>query len=484
MENIFSRLNKQQSLSSMRCLADIVSDKKRKESESKGYFFGYTAKSWSKLFHGINPRYVYCTKADALPSELYYLDKERYICFPMQIYNGQILDLTNSYQDTLRKMIQEKRAQYDARDYLRLLGPITSEQTGNIAMGVLRLMLENEEPNPSLYKAAIDTYSFCDCGAQELGVDALERLFLCKSDEQKAKTAAALANYPEKITVYRGEGSESTPYTEAYTWTTYIDTAYFFAGRRSSTGCKLCEGTVLREDVLEYIADRNETEIIVAPDKVSNVHVLPLFGLDEMLALTKPTMFDRKRQFPSISFPANILSDTKALYETIHVEDHSVDHPLRVALLASFLYRCEVLMPLLDKSNASYQDALPTYEALIAAAEYHDSGRWDNAPNDTHGAAGYARYQQDHGNNEVVNFLCTFHCKADEDARAYWQAHFDGEDKELVWTAFEIMKDADALDRVRFGRHCEDYLKVSFLHSDTSRKLVPAAMQLALSALF
>lgn len=483
---LYSAINRQASLSAMKCLADVTSEKKRQELEREGYAFGFTAKSWAKRFHGINPRYILCTKSEVLPSELYYYDSERYICFAMHIFGGQILEIgKRPYEEVLREEIQKKRVLFEQHEYLKLLLPIASEQTGNIVMAVLRQMLEHEEPNPDLFSAAISVYTLCDCGAQVLGTKAIERLSLCKSEEQKSNTAKALADFPDEITVYRGEASESTPHTEACSWTTSEETAFFFAGWRSDDNSNLFEGKVSKSDVIEYITDRNEHEIIVPAGKVYSVKRTPLLGLKSLRPLVQPTMFDDDYPFPECSYPSDILADTQELYSNIDVEDHGVDHPLRVTLLSSFLYRLVVLEPLYETENhRRYYEALPIYEALIRAAEYHDSGRWDNMPGDTHGAAGYERYQEDLGDDEVVKFLTTYHCKEDAEAHEYWESRFSGADKDFIWTAYQILRDADALDRVRFGRQSEDYLKVSLLRLDESKRIVPAAMQLAISKLF
>ncbi len=51
-------------------------------------------------------------------------------------------------------------------------------------------------------------------------------------------------------------------------------------------------------------------------------------------------------------------------------------------------------------------------------------------------------------------------------------------DSSLIWKAFETLKDADALDRVRFGFSSENSLNVNTLHLSESKQLIPAAMAL------
>ena len=78
----------------------------------------------------------------------------------------------------------------------------------------------------------------------------------------------------------------------------------------------------------------------------------------------------------------------------------------------------------------------------------------------------------------MVSFLTVFHCRSDEEARRFWNEHFKGIDAENIWQAFCIIKDADALDRVRFGNLSQDYLDVTTLRTETAKSLVPVAHQL------
>ena len=482
--SLYSKLNKQMSLSTMRCLADVTSSEVQNKNAQEGYLFGFTADSWKEQFPQIDPKYIFCTSPGLLPSELYYYDPEHYICFPLHIINGQIIMPSSTpYEDFITKEIDTRLEQYRNKEYVRLLSAILSEQSGNIALGIIRSMLEHEPPCPELYQAAIDVYSFCDCGMQALGEDALARLIQCKSDKQKATTLELLSPLPDKVTVYRGEGSESTPYRKACSWTLSMDTALFFAGWKSESACVLHTGEVNKEDIIEYIDDRNEREIIVPAGKVHIVKSQPLVDVKTFVSFVAGSSFTKTYAFPESTFTRNIIQRTRSLYEDIHVDDHDESHPIRVALLASYLYRALVLLPLYtERRRSAYSKALPLYEQLISAAIYHDSGRWDNEPNDMHGAAGYEKFQQDNGDDEIVEFLTTFHCKSSDEARAYWTEHFAGQ--EDVWLAFQIMKDADALDRVRFGKGCNDYTKTAFLHLELSKRMIPAAMQLASARLY
>ncbi|WCK57498.1 hypothetical protein PP175_25875 (plasmid) [Aneurinibacillus sp. Ricciae_BoGa-3] len=72
------------------------------------------------------------------------------------------------------------------------------------------------------------------------------------------------------ITVFRGEGSRSTPYRDAYSWTTNQKVANFFANRFDTNGM-VYQGKVHIDDVIDYIDDRNEQEILIHPEAVLDV---------------------------------------------------------------------------------------------------------------------------------------------------------------------------------------------------------------------
>jgi len=476
---IYAKLNKQHSLDDLRCLSEVPTEKEQESCLEMGYVFGFTSKTWSEEFPEIDPKYVYCSKSVIMPSELYYFDAEHYICFPMRIYNGETYLYGEYLREKLPLIIESLEADSRNKEYYKLLLPIASEESGNLAMGILRLMLENEEPSPELYKAAINVYTICNCGAQKLGKKAIENLIRCKSAEQRERTAAALSGFGEEITIYRGEGSESTPYRESLSWTTDLGRALFFAAWRENDDVRVYEGKVRKADVIEYITDRKESEIITLPQKVQNVTQFHCISMETYRELVSPVMFNTRRRFPQATVAQEIIDKVREIYQTVDVEDHALEHSIRVALHSSFLYRLDVLVPLRSAPIERFRKALPAYEALILAAEYHDAGRLDNEPDEIHGLAGYERYLAD-GNpeNETVKFLAEYHCKSDDAARDYWEKHFAGEDKDFIWTAFEIIRDADALDRVRFGSLSDDFLDVGLLRRTSSKRLVPVAMQL------
>ena len=484
--NIIRQLNRQNTLDNMIPLSEFSGEEKIQELEKRGYRAGFTAESWKAEFPGIDPSLILCPQSLLFPASLIYLDPAHYICFNTYIFDGKMLFSMPSpdgkrkdARGILAELIARGMKDYEEKRYVDLLFPMTSEEGGGIAIRILREMLEREEPNPDLYSAFISVYTLCNCGAHLLGETALRRLVMCKSEKQKAETQKKLKKFPgDSLMVYRGQASESTPHEQACSWTTDINKAYFFASWRSADGSCILTGSVKKENIIDYIDSRDEKEVLVVPGTVGSVKKKGCIDWDMFQDIAAADMFDSRHRFPRESLARNIMKALDQVYEKGSAADHDKEHSLRVALLANFLFRMDVLMPLVHRDKAKYMKASSLLEDLSRATVYHDAGRTDNTSNPEHGAAGYEKYRQDHGENKVVEFLTTYHCRPDEEAREYWEKVFTGETAGIVWKAYCILKDADALDRVRFGRGSGDFLDVNILRSNTAKALVPVAFRL------
>jgi len=124
---------------------------------------------------------------------------------------------------------------------------------------------------------------------------------------------------------------------------------------------------------------------------------------------------------------------------------HGPEHAARVLLLALTLAELQGLPPR-DK------------KVLATAAIFHDTCRPDDKENMTHGAASKAYYQACAGTPDpLVSFLCEYHCRPDEEGHHEIRSNRKlSKDRTRAKLLFDIFKDADALDRVRFGLHAID----------------------------
>lgn len=484
---IFAQLNRSYSFDDVVHLSEVTSKEKKARFEKEGYLVGFTAREWKKRFPALDAGKVVVPKTELFPPCLYYLDLERGVAFNLQVCNGQALyrpemddaERNQFYANNLQRLETAR----DAHDYNDILYPLSSEGSGNMVMPLLLSYIEKDAPSANLYDCFINYYTFCDCGSVQFQFKdfrLFEKLYSCKDEKQKKHTESKLAAFDDVISIYRGEGSQSTPYQRAISWTTDINQAYFFAGWRGGESARIISAKVRKPDVLEYISDRGESEIIVLPAKVTDISISSCIAMETF----KQFISGGVAGFKTTSFLEYCASDLAARVKNVYsrfgvIADHDDEHSIRVCLFATFLFRMDVLSAMLGSSPHVEKSVKRVYDALMTACVWHDTGRSDNTPNDDHGLQSCEVFRCSNKPDKVVEFLMEYHCKSDASAKDYWCRHFSSDkNAKLVWAAYEIMKDADALDRCRFGNQCEDYVDVGFLRSETSKRLLPVAQTL------
>lgn len=123
--------------------------------------------------------------------------------------------------------------------------------------------LYNEIPLEERYKLFIDIYSCSEYGFNSLDKEFVEEVFSLRPHKE-------INIFDNVVTIYRGEGSKSTHYSEAYSWTTQLKTAKFFANRFNSNGA-IYQAKVNKKDILDYLEGRGEAEVLVMPEKVYDI---------------------------------------------------------------------------------------------------------------------------------------------------------------------------------------------------------------------
>lgn len=106
------------------------------------------------------------------------------------------------------------------------------------------------------------------------------------------------------------------------------------------------------------------------------------------------------------------------------------------------------------------------------AAIYHDIGRTNADIDNNHGKVSYKIYKKEKGCNAIVKFLIEQHCIDDSISLASI-SQFSAQASDVL-LLYNILKDADALDRVRFGRSL-DGLNIDLLRLPESHDLVAVA---------
>lgn len=104
--------------------------------------------------------------------------------------------------------------------------------------------------------------------------DFLESCFKDRFSSQKWNEAMLKlwlnSSSKSSISIYRGEGTKSTPYEDAFSWTLDKKVAEFFANRFDANGV-VYKASVKFDDVIDYIEHRNEQEILVKAEDLNSI---------------------------------------------------------------------------------------------------------------------------------------------------------------------------------------------------------------------
>lgn len=287
------------------------------------------------------------------------------------------------------------------------------------------------------YSVFIDTYSSVDFGFNCLKSQEILNIFESKTIEQKRKTINKIKDLPEIVKVYRGIGSKSLK--DGYSYTLSWDIARFFAYRLSSSvDCvQILEGYVNKSDIIEYITGRGEEELLILPErlfnkKVYNYHSFDKYGVDISIYNYYKSLLE------------TYLNNNSDL-EINSSDEHNKNHLLRVLILSQLL--------------SEHYNLEEEYKSILyMASVFHDIGRNNDLEDKVHGENSYHQLVEQIPNfqDDILHYLMKNHCIDDKKVIKH-------KDKN-VNLCLKILKDADALDRQRFGLKDLDssYLRLNF----------------------
>lgn len=295
-------------------------------------------------------------------------------------------------------------------------------------------------------------------GFSEFLID--EFLSLLKSQKAKRDWESELKPLAKKgyITVYRGEEDKSTKSEKAISWTTSFKTAIFFASRYTIEG-GIVKGKVKLEDVLFYTNQRNEQEII--SENVYDIEPIEQYSTKDVITKITNTFITSKAKISYVELFNSFKGFASPDLFNSPNGDHGTLHSKRVLLLAIAM-ACE--------EKIQDQELL----ALCDIAAFHDIGRETEGEEPNHGlkswnkllATGLIQSTTKEYVN-IIEFVIKAHDEGDKKARKRLQNTVSIKNKTLALKLYNIMCDADALDRVRFGD-----LDPSYLRTDISKKMI------------
>lgn len=425
--------------------------------EKKGYTVGITVEEFQKKYPLLPVENIYASYN--ILSSLYYCELDNPtipIVLNLQIYGDKRLTVASESDEEFQKRVLSIAKAISEGDMKQIRSYLFSLED-SFRVSVLSQYVKNAEPSPELYDMFMDCYSSTDYGFQSLNEADIRKVLSGKSEKQKNKTARKLRGFPDTITIYRGEGSESTSYTQSCSWTVSYKTACFFACRLpSEKDSTIISAEVSKSDIVEYFSDRDEAEVLVLPSAVKSVQVDTLYGINSV----------EQEIFEILPLYQNGREDIRCLYEAYGKFDanesgHDALHTLRVLFHALLLVEMEDL-------TLSEEETRMLMDAVV----YHDIGRTNDDTDESHGKASRDIYAAEHeSENPGTGFLIEYHCIDDAVARRDLEA-LSLPDTDRIWLLYTILKDADALDRVRFGLR---YLDPKYLRNHTAHKLLPVA---------
>lgn len=445
----------QANLDTMLPLAAVKTSADIERYYKEGYNVGITANEFAKKCPRLPVARIYATHNMLAP--LYYCELDSTtvpIVLSLNIYGDKRLAVNSESDEKFQQRVLDRAEKISSGNAPFIRSYLFSLED-SLRVSVLSKYIELSSPGENLYALFLDFYRTSDFGFSALKEDNLQKVFSGKSQKQKQDTEKKLSSLPDTVTVYRGEGSKSTTYKKSFSWTTSYKAACFFACRIPSLeNSRIITAHINKSDIIEYFPNDEEKEVLISPAAINEVKIDTLYGIDA-LADKIPAFYSLYQRYRS---RISALYDD---YGRIDDEEHNAEHTLRVLFDALLLVQVQGIA--LTKKE-SHQ--------LCDAILYHDIGRTNDDVDDSHGAKSRdIYYDADSDCNSATAFLIKYHCLDDRKALADLKAS-NIRDKERVWLLYTILKDADALDRVRFGMRAVD---PKYFRNEMAHKLLPTA---------
>ena len=204
------------------------------------------------------------------------LDKKLRLLCPMILFNGRVVtSFRPEFKDTplaeSSKKLMKENTDFNIHEAIAL-SPSTSLSYFLYEWYSINNLIDNKQDQRkvmlNIRQQQEDGFIFND-------VDFIKTL---NSTKDGAEDLALLHEMytDDTITIYRGEDEKSNSYKSALSWTLSLDMAKFFANRYNKTNSgKVYQATVAKEDILAYLPEREEEEVIVkSPDLINVEQIL------------------------------------------------------------------------------------------------------------------------------------------------------------------------------------------------------------------
>lgn len=408
--------------------------------QKKGYTVELTEAEFRGKYSSIDPACV-CYTPSISCNALYFNEKTMAVCYLPFI--GLLTDGKFGSPEWMQRAVESCEKEAAEKEFLRCVMCVPD----GMKFSYLEMLVEKYGTDiPDFYDMFFGVYKSTDYGFGSVSPKVIKAAIAAKTEKDDAELHDKLKGLPEVVTVYRGGNTASVKPEEAYSWTTDINVANFFAARRGTGEGYIVTAEVRREDIIEYFPE-SEAEVIVHPEKICIQERMTICGKDFLSAVGNRVYVkyeEYKKKLKRLSFA----QDSEA---------HGRLHELRVLLLA-----------LMIADNIGVSDA--DMDVLATAAIYHDTMRCNDFSDEIHGRDGRTYYQNNVKKpNLLASIICEYHCLPDEEGYACIRGTFKNKEKQKRYMLlYSIFKDADALDRVRF---CIRDLDLKQLRNPISKQL-------------
>lgn len=394
-----------------------------------------------------------CYYSNNFIPELIYFDKNTYVLIEML---GVMFNKTS--KETLLKNISQLAA--DIQEYGLESEEISWKIPSKFYSSLLSYYMKKKKITN--YKDFIQLYMHNDYGFEKLNKTDLKNIF----DLPHTKIGQSFIDtLPDKVIIYRGVGDKSNSLDNTLSWTLNPQIAYFFAIKNSQNTSYLFTAEVNKMDILDYLDDRYEEEILVYPQHVHIISKDILYSLNDI-----KTRFETK--FVNVQYV--LFELTKNYTEFLKTSDfamnsslHGLRHMQRVCFLSGLIHE------MLRESYHELNDK--TLIKVMTAGLLHDVGRANEWNDIGHGKRSSGMYEDYyHSKDTFVQPLIEYHDRDDEEFIEYLSKN-QIENRKVMKICYGILKDADALNRLRLGWRDLD---TRYLRFAISKNLVFVAKQL------
>lgn len=313
----------------------------------EGYSVGITANEFAKKYPRLPVDRIYA--AHNMLASLYYCELNNPIIpivLSLNIYGDKRLAVNGESDEKFQQRVLDRAEKISSGNASFIRSYLFSLED-SLRVSVLSKYIELSSPGENLYALFLDFYRTSDFGFSALKVDNLQKVFSGKSQKQKQDTEKKLSSLPDIVTIYRGEGSKSTPYDKSFSWTTSYKAACFFACRIPSVdNSRIITAHVNKSDIIEYFSRDEEKEVLISPAAINEVKIDTLYGIDA-LADKIPAFYSLYQRYRS---RISALYDD---YGRIDDEEHNAEHTLRVLFDALLLVQVQGI-DLTKKNPTSY----------------------------------------------------------------------------------------------------------------------------------